>query len=204
MDSEALNLTIDELVIDLQKHNGSLTILEIEIAFKNGWKRVYGDFFGLSNATYFGWVNAYAWSEKRFNAKKAIENAKDLDNVKPAISESEKEAIIRNGVISCYGHFKKSGIIYDSGNVTYNFLDKKGLIFFTKDVKISILEKCRTRLIENEKMNLAGGKVNQIRLSIERLQGDKSEVLIAESKREALKIYFTNLLEMDEDIQTII
>jgi len=39
VDSNAIDITIDELCIDLKKYNGNLTSSEIELAFKNVTKK---------------------------------------------------------------------------------------------------------------------------------------------------------------------
>lgn len=197
------NATIDEFCSDLKKYNSGITFKEIEIAFKNGWKNEYGDFFGLNNRTYFGWVNAYTWGESRLKVKKTLLNAQKNENVKPIeISEAEKEEILKKGAIRCFEEFKRTGIIPFSGFVTYNFLEKKGLINLTKEIKNEIIKKCRERLIEQEKSNLNRG-LKEMKLAIENLENN-SPSLIAESKRESLKLFFQNLIEMDEDLKDLL
>lgn len=208
IDHDIHNATIDELCSELQIDNGNLTFDEIKIAFKKGYKGEYGKFYGLSNATYFGWVNAYAWSERRFNATKAIQKAKELKLNKPELTEEEKIAIIQKGAINCFDYFKKTGIVQDAGNVTYTFLDKKGLIPFTKEVKISLMGKAKVLLAENEKLKLQKpsdltkikNTIFDLQKGLEEMKTQNKNALIAESKRLGLAIFFNQLIEMDENL----
>lgn len=194
---DMVDATIDELVMDLQKYNGTLSLQEIEIAFKNGWKKEYGDFFGLNNATYFGWVNAYTWNEKRLRAKKAVENAKLSGKVQPPkISEAEADEILKNGALKNFRDFKATGQLMDAGNVTYNYLERKGIINFSKERK----EEIKSKTIEQMKAEAISQKnrTETIEKVIEKAL--VPDIIKANSKRNALKLFFTELIEMDADL----
>lgn len=196
IEPEIHNATIDELCYDLQKYNGTLTFEEIELAFKNGYKKVYGDFFGLSNATYFGWVNAYTWHFNRLNAKKAIEIA-NKPQPKPEISEEEKQKQVLGGVLRTFEDFKKGANILDPGNCSYNFLDKKGLIKFTKERKNKFIAVAKEKLIQDA---LTKKGIKSISKVIQSVTSEKS-VIISNAKREALKTYFSDLIEMKQELK---
>jgi len=207
-DKEIINQYIDELVSDLVKYNGLLSFQEIEIAFKNGWKGEYGEFMGLNNKTFSTWVTAYRFGVKRANAKIAMQRAKEIELTPAVISETEKEAIIREGALNCFKSFFETKILTDFGNITYNYLDKLGKIPFTGEVKKKIMADCKARMIEEEKMKKTEakyiGKHQAINDEIKKLEEGKSSRLISESKREALKQYFIQLIEMDEELKNII
>lgn len=208
MDQSQVDLTVDELVSDLQKYNGLLSLAELELAFKNGWKKAYGEFFGLSNQTYFMWVNGYTWSASRLNAKKAIEKAIKNRNNAPTVSELEKERIVRDGVIARFYHYRDTKVIEDIANVAYNYLDDKGLILFTKEVKNEIMDRCRKRLLSEENSKQIGAKTlgerNDIANAIKQLEQKTSPKLKIESRKEALKMYFDQLIEMELDLKDLI
>lgn len=220
-------VTVDELSTDLQKYLGTLSFSELELAFKNGWKKQttafsekekeehfqkYGktkdDFFGLNNATYFGWVNAYAHGESRLKAKKAISEAIKKANHVPEISQEEKNKIIRHGCIQCFEDFKKTGKILDIGNVNYSYLFRLGLINHSPEVKKKMLTDVTERLKTQEKSKLHEreyiGQHSVIKYEIEQIEVGKSTRLITEGKRESLKIYFKNLLEMEINLIDLI
>ena len=207
-EEEVVDKTIDEFIGDTRKYFSTITVDEIKIAFSKGWKGEYGEFFGLNNKTYHQWLCGYMYGVKRANTKKAIQESNENRNKKPELTENEKEAILREGAITKFNEFKTTGNFYDFGNITYNYLDRLGLIKFTVDVKKLIMNECRIRLLEEEKMKKTQqqyiGKHQAINDEIKKLEEGKSTRLISESKREALKQYFIQLIEMDEELKNII
>lgn len=191
-DLEQVNSTIDELCEDLKKYNSAITFEEIQLAFKNGYKKQYGDFFGLNNATYFQWVNAYVWSENRLRIKKLLSDAKEKAKQPEAkiISEQEANEIMKNACLKSFEYFKLGSVIFDSGNVKYNFLVKMELLNFSKERKNEILAR-----ITNKIKSEAVESKNRTE-SISQVLGKISEEsLISESKKECLKVYFKDLLD---------
>jgi len=196
---EATNLTIDELCEDLKKYNGSLSFSEIELAFKNGYKKQYGDFFGLNNATYFQWVNAYAYAENRLRIKKLLLEAKEKQNTKPEKSEAEIKEIIEGGIITAFEQFKKGGLIFDAGNVKYNYLVKIGLLNFTIDRKKEIFERVKERM----KQDAIETKANNETIA-KALSKIMPENVVSQSRVESLKIYFMGLIDTGIEISDIL
>ncbi len=207
-DEEAVDKTIDEFIRDVRKYFSTITIEEMKIAFSKGCKKEFGDFYGLNNKTYFEWLSAYMYGVKRANAKKALLDAKEKEIKKPELTEKEKEAIIHEGVLKCFRAFFETKIITDYGNITYDYLSKIGIIPFTAEVKKNIMAECKARMIEEEKMKKTQqayiGKHHGINDEIKKLEEGKSTRLISESKREALKQYFIQLIEMDEQLENLI
>jgi hypothetical protein len=207
-DEMAVDKTIDELIRDLRKCFSTITMEEIQLAFSKGWKKEYGDFFGLNNKTYFEWVSAHMYEVNRANVRKAMQDAKEKEVNKPELTEKEKEAIIHEGALKCFRAFFETKIITDYGNITYDYLSKIGIIPFTAEVKKKIMAECKARMIEEEKMKKTQqayiGKHQGINDEIKKLEEGKSTRLISESKREALKQYFIQLIEMDEQLENLI
>jgi hypothetical protein len=198
MDSNQVNMTIDELCEDLQKYNGTLSFAEIQIAFKNGWKKQYGDFFGLNNATYFGWVNGYTWSESRLRAKRMIEDAKRTGNEpKPEVSEEQREEIMRNGALKMFEDHKAGGSILDPGNVVYEYLLKKGLINFPRERKEEIRKKTEDEMKAAAISNK--DRAETIESVLKKVM--VPDIIKANSKRTALKEFFNQLIEMGEALE---
>lgn len=194
LDENQIGLTVDELCSDLKKYNGLLSFQEIQIAFNNGYKKQYGDFFGLNNATYFVWVNAYTWNQSRLNAKKAIENAKN-PIAKPQPSQEEKERIVKEGVLKMFEDYKKGGNILDSGNVSYNFLNGAGLLKPTIEKKMEYMDQAKAEL-RNEAINNKGNR--PLSKVLEDVLQD--ELVTSRAKRLALKEYFDGLIEFETEL----
>lgn len=197
---EDVNATLDELCDDLQKYNGLLSFSEIEIAFKNGWKKEYGEFYGLNNSTYFLWVNAYTLGESRLRVKKMLSNAKENANMnQPIKSPEEVEYILKAAVLKCFDEFRQGGVIFDAGNVKYNYLDKKGLIKFTKERKDAILttikERLRLECLNNKSRSETVEKA---------LKKVLNASVLSECKKEALRQYFSELIEMEIELSDLL
>ena len=84
MNSIDVAATLPELCSDLVKYNGILTIEELQIAFKKGYRGEFGEYFGLNNKTYFAWVSAYRYGKDRANAKLAMKKAGENEAKKPS------------------------------------------------------------------------------------------------------------------------
>lgn len=209
MNSIDVAATLPELCNDLVKYNGILTIEELQIAFKKGYRGEFGEYYGLNNKTYFAWVSAYRYGKDRANAKLAMKKAGENETKKPEPTEAEKEAIIRESAILKFNEFKTTGSFFGNGNVTYNYLDKKGALTFTKEVKAGFMESARNKLISEEKIKKTDlsnvGKSKAIDDFIKELEEtEKHPKVIIEAKRLALTAYFIQLIEMDEELKNLI
>jgi hypothetical protein len=205
-DEKTTVLSIRELVKELRTYFGYLTFKELEICFLKGYQNEYGQFFGLNNKTYLQWAKCYSQEDNRLKAIKAMEKAKKELEPKPIeLTEAEKDEIISKGALKCFETYKEAKNIFDVGNITYNLLVKKGLINFTKEVKLEIQAKAKEILKLRETGKLQDptmiGNHHLIRLSIKEIEEGKGEPLKIECKRLALKMYFDQLIEMDADLE---
>lgn len=195
LDSAKVDITIDELVSDLKKYNGNLTILEIELAFKNGWKKEYGEYYGLGNATYFQWINAYAYGEKRLKVKKALADAKIKQPEPGKKDEAEVEIIMKDACLKAFDDYCKGAVIRDFGNVKYEFLVKHKILIFSKERKDAIFElaKQQTRQTAIDDRQ----RTETIEKALSKLSAD---TIISESKRMALLEFFKDLKESEMEL----
>lgn len=202
-DKEIVTASMGELIQQLKTYCCTISLKEVELAFSDGYKRVNGDFFGLSNSTYLIWINNFISSGSRINAKKAIENAKkELEMKEKELTPEEKEKIIHDGCLILFEQFKSGKKINDAGNVTYNYLEKKGILNFTIERKQSI----KAIVIKNI-LNKENGKLfkstnhkerNIIKKYIDEIEkGERKEDLIVECKKYALNLFFKELIETD-------
>lgn len=203
-DADSIDITIDMFIKDLREYNKNISYQEIELAFRNGFKNEYGEWFGLNNKTYFQWVNGYTMSVAR---KQAIKNRELL--LVPAeikLSEEEKNKIIHEGALMAFSQFKEKGFVLDVGNVNYNYLDSKGVFNFTKARKVAFMEQAKINLQKEAAKNLDENSNQIARMDIRRSLGDitsdKSDKVIAEAKRIALNTFFADLVEMDIELET--
>lgn len=200
VDEMQIQFTIDDFVSDLKKETRTLSFAEIEIAFKNGYKEIYGKFYGLNNKTYFQWVNGYFYAENRLRVKKLLLDAKENQNKEPIkLSEQEIKEQMKAGILKSFDNFKKGAIILDAGNVQYNFLVNHGLLNFTKERKTEILGQVKLRLkteaVENK------NRTESISSALSKIF---PETEISEAKKDSLKIYFSELVKMEIEISDLL
>jgi hypothetical protein len=197
---ELLLISIDELLNQLLEFFGTLSLPDLDNAFKRGLLQEYGAFVGLSNLTYLTWVKYYMVSDVRKKAlKAAMKVVRELEYVEPVLTEDQKKAIVFEGVINCFENFRKLGVLNDAGNVTYNYLEKLGIINLTNERKAEIRKIVEARM-KQEAIDNKGTMTIQQAL-IKALEVDKIK---AECKREALKLHFQMMLEMEININEVL
>lgn len=196
LDDQLIEMTIAEFVSDLQTYAGTITFQELQYCFKKGWKHEYGKFTGLNNSTYFKWINAYIAEEMRIHLRKQVLNKDYSSKIEVQISEEEKEAIIKRGVITNFETYKRGGLLLDAGNISYEYLRKKGIINLSDEKRDIIREKVKAKIrkeaIENKGAQTIGNAIENALTPI---------AIQIECKREALKDYFMQLVEMGIDIK---
>lgn len=205
---EMVNASIDDLIQDLTRYFLTLTFEEVELAFKKGSKSEYGKYFGLNNVSYCQWLNGYMMSESRLKLRKQLSDAKNKPVVKPEPTEEEKKEIIKQGALNCFETFKSTEIIYDFGNVTYNYLEKIGVLNISIERKFEIKNIVALKLEDANKIKLKDpscfAQRHQIKNEISEILSGKSETLKKECRHFALKEFFLNLLEMGEELNNLI
>ena len=197
IDKEAVAFILRDLCDELKKYFSLMTFSEIEIAFRNGWKNTEKDFYGLNEKTYLSWVNAYSQSESRLKAKKMLLEAKENSKMQPAEkTEAEKEEDVRIATLQKFSKFKEGLVFFDWGNPSYNFLEKKGLINFSlerkKTIKKMVEEKRKAHAINEKRIN------ESIEIVVKKAL--EEDAVISDCKREALNIYFKELVEMEIEL----
>jgi hypothetical protein len=199
-------LMAKRLNLDIQNYFSSLTMSEIKIAFKKGLLGEYGEWKWLSELEMAKWCKNYMGSTTRKETKAKMKKSEEVE-----LTPEQKEQLILTGVHKCWDDFKEKGVIYDFGNSTYNYLDGKGLIPFTKERKWKIYKQVKERLIQQAKEKRVKVKdvfdkknMDELIYALTSETGNEKNNLIFESRREALKIYFSDLLEMGEDLKELI
>lgn len=186
--------TIDSFIKDLQVFAGTITFNELEYAFKNGYMHKYGSFTGLNNSTYWKWVNTYIQDIRRQKLRSIVLGTKPEPEQKK-ISEQEAIEIVKKGIVEKFNTFKSSGNLMDAGNVAYKYLKEKGRINLSDAVRGEIIKTVKERLKQEALQNRGTKPLSK---ALEEAL-DQSRFSI-EVKKEALRHYFRNLIEVDADI----
>jgi hypothetical protein len=189
------------IALDLRFHFQTLTIEEIKNAMDLGSKgefRVKPDeVLYLSPEKIYSWFKAYKVGVKREASKKMAEISQKAEKAKEPTQE-EKQKIVSDSILIRFEEFKKTGEVKDYGNVTYDSLDRMGLIPFTKE---------RKREIYNEADRVLRASKIDDKDFLKRLREMHSEaqnLVKAEAKILALTIFFKDLVEMEVELKDLI
>lgn len=136
VEKKELNILILNIIKDISSEFGHLSIPEIEIAFKNGSRNKYGDFFGMNIRTVNMWLSSYE-KTTREEIKKTILMIPRIEQ-KVEISEEKKLELLNNwlnSVITGYNNFLETGKyeFYDFGNQFYMLLKRNNMIKLTSE-----------------------------------------------------------------------
>lgn len=203
VDEDYVDLYLDELISDLKKYNTGVSLQEIELAFKGGYKGAFGEWFGLNNKTYFGWINAFTFCEKRTRAKSLLR-----DRVLPEVelSENQKEMLVREGCLKSFELFKEAGFVDDIGNVTYNYLARNKVINYTPEQRNEFKEKAREKILRESQVRLTEEKRDQTKKQIRDFMANveknlEDDAVVTEAKKIALNLFFFDLQSAGEELK---
>jgi hypothetical protein len=195
------NSFIASLVSMLAEKHPFLTLDELSKAILYG---SIGEFKKEQETLYLSVANINSWIKCYLEQKKQplmIKNKPELKEKE--LTENEKEEIIKNGIKRRFQEFKETGDCDDFGNVGYEYLDKKGLIFFTADRKKEFMKQAEENIKREKKMQISKStpvEVRDINKFLITLETNKNPI-ITEAKKIALKTFFAELIEMDEGLE---
>lgn len=200
IDGQMINLTLNDLVKIIHKEYPTFTFTEIEIAFQNGWQNLYGEFYGLNNKTYLGWVKSYSDSKSRLEAKKAVQNAKNSQGVKPEPTESQKDQMICEALKLIFNRIKAGQEVPQIPSVFYDFLSRKLVLVYTTERKLAFQKQAIDQITaeKNEIKSKESIRRTEIESYLNKLMPDSHDV-IARAKSIAVMTYFNELIEIDQD-----
>lgn len=198
-----MKIMVDDMVKDISNYFTSITIEEINLAFHNGARKMYGEFAGISNAVMFEWLKKYTTSIQR---QLAIKKQNEFLNPPPKVLTPEEEkAIIVGGCLKLFEEFKEKGVVGDYGNVNYRFLRSAGIINFTEGRRNEFKKHAQAILRQEAQERKVSAKgIYAIRDAIKQTDSANdinSTEVIAEAKRIALNTYFRELVEMGIELK---
>lgn len=205
VDEQYVDLYLDEFISDLKKYNTNLSLKEIELAFKMGYKGEFGEWYGLNNKTYFAWINAFTFCEKRDRVKKLL---KDRVLPEKQLSEKEKQEIIKQGCFDAFELFKTTGKCDDIGNVKYDYLFRNGVINFTVERRNIFKKEARENIVKEKKIELSKDNTRHVKLQIidfiRDVEGNiNSHAVIVEAKKIALNTFFREMIDIGTELKDL-
>lgn len=202
---ETLNIIVNILEKDIRENFPMLTMDEVSHAINKGIRGEYTERTDISNANIYQWLKAWKNSEERMNAI-ANRNTLALPE-RGTLTEAEKKQSSVSHVLMLFDHYKNTHEVTDYGNAAYLFLEKEGIINYTPERKREIFEQAKVSLSEQIKLRRFSTMSDRRRLKAMAdvvLDGGMKPEVIIEARRLALKIFFDNLIEMEEDLSFLL
>lgn len=198
-----LKIMVDDMVKDVLNYFNQVSIEEINQAFHNGARKMYGEFAGISNAVMFGWLQNYVSSTQR---SEAIKKQREFLNPPPKVlTAEEKLKIINDGCLLVFEKHKKEGWTEDIGNVNYNYLDSLGVFQWAKGRKFDFIRQAQEvlRLETQNALESCADNIERaaIRKRLEEVNNAQSDRVKSMAKRIALNEFFKSLVEVGEELQ---
>lgn len=207
--SELILLIIKDIFSDFSY----MTLSEVGLAFRKGIRGELGEYMGLSVLTFYKWLKAYNETLKQ-QAIKSLQFIKKEEN--KTVSEDLKREYYKKWLKSHIEDFErhKNGeeiIIYDFGNVFYDYCVKNSIGYITKSEEEELIEKARTNVIRkhssfNAKSAFQAQEFKNILLAISsnNITQNIQDMINSEMKRLAIVKFFDKLIHQGLDLKTLI
>lgn len=202
---QKLVAVVNSVYNDIKNYFSTLTKNDIQHAFHLGVRKEYGEYMGINPVTIFQWLRCYAADAKRMEAKKKQAAYLESLNSPKKLTEEEKYNIMNDAVKKAFEIVKSGKYFDDIGNAVYNYLDKKAKINFTKERKDGIVNlarvACKERYLNKLHYIKDSFEKNAIKEALKNIETQVTPDIIIEAKRIALNQYFSELIEMDLNLE---
>ena len=207
-DEANIQLALPDLIDTISKYFSTLTLKEIELAFKLGLLGELGEYYGLNNKTYFGWFKNLIGSQKRIEANRKQGAYINLQNQPKALTDEEKRAIMINACFEAFEIVRKKEYFNDLGNAVYNFIDRNWKMPFSAEQKKKYIQVAKNKIISEKSAKYGasdGINAKKIKDEISAIrEGLNENEVISEAKKLIVNQYFTDLIKNKIELKTII
>jgi hypothetical protein len=178
---------------------------ELRLAFRNGVRKQYGEWYGINIATFHGWIKGYLAEEKR---REALNNLKAQSELPPApiMTQTEAEIAWKQTIKSRFDSFKKSGVLsIEFPSYVFDWFEQKGIIKLSKSEKEEIYEQAKAKVAELKRLIRVAPKNTYelkragdflARMEQDSLTGDDKREIKTEAKLMAIRKYFEGIEEL--------
>jgi len=197
-----VNYLVNEVTNTIIENYPSLRLIEIPIAFSNGIRKKYGEYFGLCVVSFelfiAGYLNSHERTELVKEAYKVL-----YEPAEP--TEEEKAQLYWNNLVNAWLTFKKDGYYNDHGNSVYTTLINNGKINYTDDQMADFMRIAKANLLkEYNPLQHVGNfvKSNEFKAIIAEITsgGDNNTRVKVAARKIALNHFFSELAEMEVEI----
>ena len=131
---------VNEVTDNILSRFPSIRLHEIPVAFSNGIRGVYGEYFGLNVITFEKFIEGYLNSDARLRL--AEQKVAIVENQTPKVLPSPAQIFdtAKSIVIEDFEHFKNGRFRDRTALTSYIFLDKLGVVTFDNKQKKDFLK----------------------------------------------------------------
>lgn len=196
------NYLVNEVTDAIVENYPSLRLQEIPIAFSNGIRKKYGEYFGLCVISFEQFITGYLNSPER---AELVKESSKLIEVKAEPSENEKAQMYWNNLVNAWLTFKRDGSFNDHGNSVYTTLVNNGKINYSEEQMSDFMRIAKADLMkEYNPLQHVGNvvKANEFKAIINEIRtgGDDNTRVKVAAKKIALNHFFAELAELEMEI----
>ena len=187
-----------DLKAQINSHFRSLTPQDIRTAIENGTFGRYGEVYSVSIAAMVDWLNAYTIDPDRLAAMhNTAQAAKYALPQKATVNDAELNAMYREAVYRKYADFCEHGTFLDIHSISYDYLNRIGVLNPTDKDKVEIYAKFVKA--ENGRAEMQRRKgINPIGVTLSEIAQSNA---VAKSKYYFLRKFFEDIKESGGDIR---
>lgn len=187
-----------DLKAQINSHFRSLTPQDIRTAIENGTFGRYGEVYSVSIAAMVEWLNAYTIDPDRLAAMhNTAQAAKYALPQKATVNDAELNAMYREAVYRKYADFCEHGTFLDIHSISYDYLNRIGVLNPTDKDKVEIYAKFVKA--ENGRAEMQRRKgINPIGVTLSEIAQSNA---VAKSKYYFLRKFFEDIKESGGDIR---
>lgn len=190
----------------------SLRLWEISEAFANGIRKQYGDYYGLCQVSFEGFITGYLASEKRANL---VKEKSQLSESSTEPTADEKFTMGKQLCLNLFNKYQQSKQLDRTANAVYTFLKPLDLIH--KDYKVGIYKDAIEETIRLKHVDIAFcSEITKRRLLNAELEGfmdniskdiltpDQHQEVVRTGERMILTNWFNDLIINEENFEELI
>ena len=190
----------------------NLTTEELKLACLNGSLENYGKYIGLGLKTLSDWLKGYSNDELKKKAMSEWNKMIDLVQIRN-YSDVQKEQIIIDGCLHFFKEYKLSGMLKEIVipvdslcAIFYDKLKEKNLLVFTTERKVEIFTKAEKQYKQQVEVNYKKRLIKKDGFEhlMNSMANNSNKPFSNLCKKLALIEYFNDLIEMEQDLDTLL
>lgn len=193
---------VNEVTDTIIQNYPSLRLQEISIAFSNGIRKKYGEYFGLCVVSFEQFITGYLNSPER---AELVKETTKLVEVKTEPTAEEKRFLRWSNMLNAWAAYKKDGSFNDHGNSVYTTLVNNGRLKYPREKVVEFLGKALTEVkIQYNPLIHVGNpiKAQEFKAIIQELdtRGKTNSRVKVAARKIILNHFFSELLEMEIEV----